>query len=127
MEEPQGDQTQEQLRLEKEETLVSYRIIERMLQENLWRHKTDSNRMAWDTDQRILNKERVLEIAREEQEKHSPIPKITADNIPSQETLSAIAKRGLNAFVTYAVKSGLITKEVAVMTNNQRSCRHDQW
>lgn len=93
---------------------VGYRILARVVAENLWRIKNNEGGKIFETYERVVNKEKVVQIAREEIEKLAPQTKF---QIPDYENLNKIAQQSVEDFIEYCQKVGLLNGDIINLTN----------
>ncbi|MCX6706328.1 MAG: hypothetical protein NTV24_04485 [Candidatus Woesebacteria bacterium] len=90
------------------------RILARVLDENLWHKNDEKGETLFDTKSRLTNKDRVLEIAKEEVHPESLVePDIS---LPLTEKLNEICEESVNLFIQEALGSGLLTRDVVDTT-----------
>src|SRR3989344_7977056 len=93
---------------------IGYRILARVVSENLWKRNNDKGEKLFETNERITNKERVVQIADEELRKVESEIKF---DIPSYDELNKIAHRAVENFINYCLEIDLLNKDVINLTS----------
>lgn len=92
---------------------IGYRILSRVVSEGLWKRNNDKGEKLFETNERITNKERVVQIADEEIKKIEPKIKF---EIPVYDELNQIAHKAVDNFINYCLKINLLNKDVVNLT-----------
>lgn len=93
-------------------TFPGYRFAAEVAREKLWRNKDEKGNVLVNQKDRIVDEERIVEIAKKE------LPESNEDvALPEHEILQQEAIKGVHEYISNAIKIGMLSPEVIALTN----------